>query len=78
MIVAVREPNGVQGRPGKVTALAGDNGAGVSVSTPTVSGLWEPTEGQIPWEGETVHFRNPHRPLGRALRPRRRSSPPPA
>jgi ABC-type sugar transport system ATPase subunit len=45
---------------GKVTALAGDNGAGKSVLIKTVSGLWEPTEGQIYWEGSPVHLHSPN------------------
>ncbi len=74
VIGAVREPSGVDFKvaSGKVTALAGNNGAGLSVSTKTVSGLWEPTEGRIPWEGETVRFHSPNRWLGSALRTRRR------
>ena len=45
---------------GKVTALAGDNGAGKSVTIKTISGLWEPTEGEILWEGKPVHFHSPN------------------
>ena len=45
---------------GKVTALAGDNGAGKSVTIKTISGLWQPTEGQILWEGEPVRFHSPN------------------
>src|SRR6516165_362049 len=45
---------------GKVTALAGDNGAGKSVLVKTVSGLWEPTGGQIMWEGTPVHLHSPN------------------
>jgi ABC-type sugar transport system ATPase subunit len=45
---------------GKVTALVGDNGAGKSVTIKTISGLWEPTEGQILWEGKQVHLRSPN------------------
>jgi len=45
---------------GKVTALAGDNGAGKSVLVKTVSGLWEPTGGQIYWEGSAVTLRSPN------------------
>ena len=45
---------------GKVTALAGDNGAGKSVLIKTVSGLWEPTDGQIFWEGSPVHLHSPN------------------
>ena len=36
---------------GKVTALVGDNGAGKSSLIKTISGLWEPDDGQILWEG---------------------------
>jgi D-xylose transport system permease protein len=57
VIGAVREPGGVD--PGKVTAVAGDRGAGPSVLTQTVSGLWEPTEGQITWSSETVQYTAP-------------------
>ncbi len=46
-------------QPGKVTALAGDNGAGKSVTIKTIAGLWEPTEGQILWEGKPVQIHSP-------------------
>ena len=45
--------------PGQVTALAGDNGAGKSVTIKTIAGLWQPDEGQILWEGKPVHFHGP-------------------
>ena len=45
--------------PAKVTALAGDNGAGKSVLIKTISGLWEPDAGQIIWEGRPVHLHSP-------------------
>ena len=45
---------------GKVTALAGDNGAGKSVTIKTISGLWEPTQGEIHWEGKPVHLHSPN------------------
>ncbi len=44
---------------GQVTALAGDNGAGKSVTIKTIAGLWAPDEGQIIWEGRPVHPRKP-------------------
>jgi ABC-type sugar transport system ATPase subunit len=47
-------------RVGEVTALAGDNGAGKSVTIKTISGLWEPSEGEILWEGEPVRFHSPN------------------
>jgi ABC-type sugar transport system ATPase subunit len=45
--------------PGKVTALAGDNGAGKSVTIKTISGLWAPDDGEILWEGRPVHLHGP-------------------
>ena len=43
---------------GKVTALAGDNGAGKSVLTKTIAGIYQPDHGQIYWQGQPVHIRN--------------------
>ena len=43
---------------GKVTALAGDNGAGKSVLTKTISGVYQPDHGQVFWEGQPVHIHN--------------------
>jgi ABC-type sugar transport system ATPase subunit len=48
--------------PGKVTALAGDNGAGKSVTIKTIAGLWQPEEGELLWEGERVQFHGPRDP----------------
>ncbi len=45
---------------GKVTALVGDNGAGKSVTIKTVSGIWEPDDGQIFWEGRPVTIAHPN------------------
>ncbi|HEU5419688.1 MAG TPA: ATP-binding cassette domain-containing protein [Streptosporangiaceae bacterium] len=44
---------------GQVTALVGDNGAGKSTLIKTISGIWEPSEGQLIWQGKRVHFRSP-------------------
>jgi ABC-type sugar transport system ATPase subunit len=45
--------------PGTVTALTGDNGAGKSVTIKTISGLWQPDEGQLLWEGKPVRLHGP-------------------
>jgi D-xylose transport system ATP-binding protein len=44
---------------GQVTALVGDNGAGKSTLIKTISGIWEPSHGEIIWQGRTVHFHTP-------------------
>jgi D-xylose transport system ATP-binding protein len=44
---------------GEVTALIGDNGAGKSTLIKTISGIWEPSAGEITWQGQRVHFRSP-------------------
>jgi D-xylose transport system ATP-binding protein len=44
---------------GQVTALVGDNGAGKSTMIKTVAGIWEPSNGEIVWQGKPVRFHNP-------------------
>lgn len=44
---------------GEVLALAGDNGAGKSTLIKAISGVHEPSEGQIRFKGEVVRFANP-------------------
>jgi ABC-type sugar transport system ATPase subunit len=44
---------------GQVTALIGDNGAGKSTLIKTISGIWEPSHGEIIWQGQRAHFRSP-------------------
>jgi ABC-type sugar transport system ATPase subunit len=44
---------------GQVTALVGDNGAGKSTLIKTVSGIWEPSAGQIIWKGQPVRLHGP-------------------
>jgi ABC-type sugar transport system ATPase subunit len=40
---------------GKVTALCGDNGAGKSVLTKCISGIYTPDHGEVFWDGHPVH-----------------------
>ncbi|MGH2512022.1 MAG: ATP-binding cassette domain-containing protein [Candidatus Limnocylindrales bacterium] len=42
-----------------VTALVGDNGAGKSVLTKTIAGIYQPDDGQVLWQGSPVHVRTP-------------------
>lgn len=44
---------------GQVTALVGDNGAGKSTLIKTIAGIWEPSAGEMLWQGKPVHFRSP-------------------
>src|ERR1700686_3752123 len=44
---------------GQVTALCGDNGAGKSVLTKCIAGIYEIDHGQFFWEGRPVHIRTP-------------------
>ncbi|MGA9774577.1 MAG: ATP-binding cassette domain-containing protein [Candidatus Dormiibacterota bacterium] len=44
---------------GQVTALCGDNGAGKSVLTKCIAGIYQPDHGEILWEGRAVHIRGP-------------------
>ncbi len=44
---------------GQVTALVGDNGAGKSTLIKTISGIWEPSGGQMLWNGKPVHLHGP-------------------
>ena len=43
---------------GQVTALCGDNGAGKSVLTKCISGVYTPDRGQVFFEGQPVHIRS--------------------
>ena len=44
---------------GQVTALAGDNGAGKSVLTKCIAGIYQIDHGQFYWEGRPVQIHNP-------------------
>src|SRR5579872_3733703 len=43
---------------GQVTALCGDNGAGKTVLTKCIAGIYVPDHGQVFWEGRPVHVHN--------------------
>ncbi len=43
---------------GQVTALVGDNGAGKTVLTKCIAGVYQADHGQVSWEGHPVHIRN--------------------
>ena len=47
-------------RPGEVVALAGDNGAGKTTLIKAISGVFQPTGGEILLRGEPVTFATPH------------------
>src|SRR5438128_4713437 len=45
--------------PGQVTALVGDNGAGKSVLTKCIAGIYQVDHGQFLWEGRPVQVHSP-------------------
>ncbi len=44
---------------GQVTALIGDNGAGKSTLIKAIAGIWEPTSGEMFWQGHKVETHTP-------------------
>jgi len=44
---------------GMVTALCGDNGAGKSVLTKCIAGIYRPDQGEMYWAGQLVRIRTP-------------------
>jgi len=44
---------------GQVTALVGDNGAGKSTLIKCIAGIWQPTTGDISWNGRPAAIRTP-------------------
>jgi ABC-type sugar transport system ATPase subunit len=47
-------------RPGEVHALVGENGAGKSTLVKIISGVHQPTEGQLLLNGKPIRFKDPH------------------
>lgn len=47
-------------RPGEVLGLVGDNAAGKSTLMKVLTGVHQPDDGRIFFEGRPVHFRDPH------------------
>jgi D-xylose transport system ATP-binding protein len=45
--------------PGQVTALVGDNGAGKSTLIKVIAGIFEPSHGEMFWQGKHVNFHSP-------------------
>ena len=52
---------------GEVVALAGDNGAGKTTMIKTISGVFQPTAGEIRLKGEAVHFATPQEARDRGI-----------
>ncbi len=52
---------------GEVVALAGDNGAGKSTLIKTISGVYQPDEGEIRFAGEPVSFATPEHARGHGI-----------
>jgi D-xylose transport system ATP-binding protein len=44
---------------GQVTALVGDNGAGKTTLIKCIAGIWQPSSGQMLWNGKPVHIHSP-------------------
>src|SRR4051812_2322429 len=51
----------------EVHCLLGDNGAGKSTLIKTLSGVYQPSEGELVIEGQTVHFTSPRDALDRGV-----------
>ena len=53
--------------PGTVTCLLGDNGAGKSTLIKTLSGVYEPSEGEYLCDGEMIRLKSPRDALARGI-----------
>jgi simple sugar transport system ATP-binding protein len=54
-------------KAGQVTCLLGDNGAGKSTLIKTLSGVYEPSEGEYLCDGDVMHFSSPRDALARGI-----------
>ena len=54
-------------KPGEIHALLGENGAGKSTMIKIITGVHEPTEGQLSVDGRPVRFRQPHDAMAAGL-----------
>ncbi len=52
---------------GQVTALVGDNGAGKSTLIKTVAGIWQPSNGELLWNGQPIHIHSPRDATNRGI-----------
>jgi ABC-type sugar transport system ATPase subunit len=43
----------------EIVGLLGDNGAGKSTLIKTIAGIWQPSSGQLLWNGQPVHIHSP-------------------
>lgn len=57
----------IEAYSGEVHCLLGDNGAGKSTLIKIMSGVVQPTSGQIMWEGEPTAFRSPKHAQDRGI-----------
>ncbi|RFU64638.1 sugar ABC transporter ATP-binding protein [Peribacillus saganii] len=46
-------------RPGEIHSLIGENGAGKSTLIKMITGVYQPSSGNIAWEGQTVQINSP-------------------
>ena len=58
---------GLELYPGQVTALIGENGAGKSTLVKTMTGIYQPDEGEIRIDGDVVSLSSPHAAFQRGI-----------